>query len=145
MTCIAFDGKTLAADKRAERAGAGHAKVTKVFKINGCLLAIAGSYDVGMQLVHWFQNGCIAEDYPALQSEDNEASLMVITPERRITHYERTPAPLIFEQEKTAMGSGRDYALAAMHLGCNARQAVEVACVFDVFCGNGVDEISFDD
>lgn len=145
MTVIAFDGKTLAADKRAERAGAGHAIVTKVFKINGCLVAIAGSYDVGMQLVRWFQNGCIDEEFPPIQAEDNDAQLLVITPERRITHYERTTAPLIFEQEKTAMGSGRDYALAAMHLGCDARKAVEVACCFDVFCGNGVDSISFDD
>lgn len=145
MTVVCWDGKTLAADKRAERAGAGHAKVTKVFKVNGCLLAIAGSFDVGMQLVHWFQGGCVADDYPVLQAEDNEASLLVITPERRITQYERTPEPLIFEQEKTAMGSGRDYALAAMFLGCNAREAVEVACAFDIFCGNGVDEISFDD
>lgn len=145
MTIVAWDGKTLAADKRAERAGAGHAKVTKVFKINGCLVAISGSYDIGMELVNWFQNGCIREEFPQRQGEDNEALLLVITPDRRITHYERTPEPLIFEQEQTAMGSGRDYALAAMHLGFDARKAVEVACAFDVYCGNGIDEISFDD
>lgn len=145
MTVVAFDGHTLAADKRAERAGAGHAVVTKVHKINGCLVAIAGSYDVGMQLIHWFQNGCIEEQFPERQSEDNEASLMVITPERRITFYERTPVPLVFEQQKTAMGSGRDYALAAMHLGFDACRAVEVASAFDVYCGNGIDSISFDD
>ena len=35
----------------------------------------------------------------------------------------------------------RDFALAAMHLGKSAREAVEVACALDVFCGNGIDTL----
>jgi ATP-dependent protease HslVU (ClpYQ) peptidase subunit len=46
-----------------------------------------------------------------------------------------------YEDKKTATGSGRDYALAAMHCGKTAREAVEIACLFETGCGNGVDEL----
>jgi ATP-dependent protease HslVU (ClpYQ) peptidase subunit len=38
-----------------------------------------------------------------------------------------------------ALGSGRDFALAAMYLGKNAREAVEIAMEFDLETGKGVD------
>lgn len=40
----------------------------------------------------------------------------------------------------TAIGSGRDFALAAMHLGKSARQAVEIATELDLFTGGNVRE-----
>jgi ATP-dependent protease HslVU (ClpYQ) peptidase subunit len=43
-----------------------------------------------------------------------------------------------------AFGAGRDYAMAAMHLGCDAHRAVEVACVFDTGCGMGIDTLELD-
>lgn len=42
-----------------------------------------------------------------------------------------------------AIGTGRDYARAAMHLGRNAVEAVQVAILFDENCGNGVDTLTF--
>ncbi len=42
-----------------------------------------------------------------------------------------------FVQEITdfaAIGAGRDFALAALHLGHDARKAVEVACKLSVYC-----------
>lgn len=38
-------------------------------------------------------------------------------------------------KEKFAIGSGRDFALAAMHNGACTEKAVETACHFDSFCG----------
>lgn len=37
-----------------------------------------------------------------------------------------------------AIGSGRKYALAALHLGKSAVEAVEVACIFDLWSGGPV-------
>lgn len=37
------------------------------------------------------------------------------------------------------MGSGRDFAIAAMHCGKTAREAVEIASLYENGCGNGVD------
>lgn len=144
MTTVAWDGKRLAADKMAVNNGAKHGVCTKVHKINGCLCAITGSYDVGMEMLHWFQEGAAIDAFPDIQADTNDASLIVITPERRITWYERSPHALIFEQQFTAAGSGRDFALAAMHLGCSAEEAVRVASMFDAYSGHGVDSISFD-
>lgn len=56
--------------------------------------------------------------------------------------YERTPHPLKFPPQQFAIGSGRDFALAAMYLGCDAAGAVHVACEFDSACGNGVDVVT---
>lgn len=42
-----------------------------------------------------------------------------------------------FVQEITdfmAIGAGMDFALAALHLGCDVRKAVEIACELSVFC-----------
>lgn len=144
MTTVAYKSGILAADKMSVHGTSKHSRVTKVHKINGCLCAIAGPYDIGMELLHWLQEGAEPDDFPAIQSETNEASLLVITPERRITLYERSPIPLIFEQEFAAIGSGRDFALAAMDLGCSAEEAVRVAMRFDAFTGHGVDVIMFE-
>ena len=145
MTTVAWDGKTLAADKMSSNGNSKHGKTTKVHKINGCLCAVIGSHDVATEMLHWFQEGAEPADFPDIQAETNDAGLVVITPERRITLYERAPYPLIFEQEFAAYGSGRDFALAAMHLGCTAEEAVRVAMAYDLYTGHGVDAISFDD
>ena len=42
------------------------------------------------------------------------------------------------------MGHGRDFTLAAMHLGHDARTAVEVACALDAFCGCGIDTLTLE-
>ena len=144
MTTVCWDGKTLAADKMSSRGNTKHSKCTKVHKINGSLCAITGSFDVGMELLYWFHNGAVVEDFPDIQAETNDSNLVVITPQRRITLYERSPHPLVFEQEFAAYGSGSDFALAAMHLGCNAEEAVRVATIFDLYTGHGVDVIRFD-
>ena len=40
-----------------------------------------------------------------------------------------------------AVGSGREYAMAAMHLGCDAKRAVQVAMVFDTGTGGTIVEL----
>lgn len=42
-----------------------------------------------------------------------------------------------------AVGSGRDFAIAAMHYGKSAREAVELACLYDVSTGLPLTEISY--
>lgn len=140
MTCVAWDGKTLAADKRAVIAGNKNSVVTKIFRWSGGLCAIAGEYDSGMQMYHWLNNGAHPEDFPIMQNED-PGEFMVIYKDGSISHYERSPVALPFENQIHALGSGRDYALGAMHLGASAKAAVEVAIALDCYCGNGIDTL----
>lgn len=138
MSVIAWDGKTLVADKRAINNGYKGGVVTKIHRWVGGLCAFSGDLDVGMQMVQWLRDGAKPADYPK-QQEKNAANFLVIHNNGRVERYESVPVPLVMENPQQAMGSGRDYALAAMHLGFDARRAVQVACALDSGCGNGVD------
>lgn len=142
MTIICYDGKTLAADKRAVTMGLPRT-VTKIHKIRGHLVGCAGDAAPGRELIAWFERGADPADVPAFQCTSDHVGMLVITPDARILKYERGPYPIDFTEEGVyAFGSGRDYAMAAMALGCDARQAVELASRFDIDCGNGVDMLT---
>lgn len=142
MTVIAWDGKTLAADKRSTCVG-NPSTVTKIFRIEDGLLGIAGSPTHGMALLEWFKAGRYPGTWPASRDPDSTADILFITNEGVILEYSGKggPYPERCEDKFIATGSGRDYALAALHLGLSAREAVELACKLDVFCGNGIDTL----
>ncbi|HCZ49097.1 MAG TPA: hypothetical protein DCZ11_08840 [Gammaproteobacteria bacterium] len=143
MTVIAWDGKTLAADKRT-CSGTLIGVTTKIRRLRGHLCGVTGQLDFGEQMFAWFDAGADPEGFPQSQRDkDDWAGLVAIDLSGRILRYERTPYPLVVEQQKAAWGSGRDFALCAMvRFGVSAREAVEIASMFDCGCGNGVDELT---
>lgn len=144
MTVIAWDGKTLAADKRGTNCGMAYT-VTKIHRVRGELVAFSGSGSHAAELLEWFKGERRPEDWPRRADAEEAAGMLVIDKNRRILQYAwNSPQPEIIESPFFARGCGRDYAMAAMHLGCDARKAVEVACVFDTGCGNGIDTLSID-
>ena len=146
MTVIAWDGKTLAADKRAVQ-GSLIRTTTKIFRSQRvkALLAYAGEAAGGNEMVFWFESGAVARDFPEKQRDpDKWAGLLVVYRDGTLHRYEHTPHPVVFEDATHALGSGRELALMAMHLGKTAKEAVELACLFDSGCGNGVDTLTFD-
>lgn len=144
MTVVIWDGKTLAADKQATNAGLKR-RVTKLRRIRGHLCAVSGDFDYAQEVFHWFESGADPANYPACQRTENWVSFLVITPDRRILKYERSPYPADFTGDGVyAMGSGRDFAIAAVYLGFDAVKGVEVASVFEAGCGLGCDYLSFD-
>jgi ATP-dependent protease HslVU (ClpYQ) peptidase subunit len=139
MSVIAWDGTMLAADRRAVM-GTLIRTTTKIFRVGDALAAYAGDADAGEEVLAWFVAGHDAAKFPTAQRDkDNWAGLLVVWPDGWLWKYERTPHPLKFPPQQFAIGSGRDFALAAMHCGKTAPEAVEVACIFDSGCGNGVD------
>lgn len=141
MTVIAWDGTTLAADKRAVNSGLART-VTKVFVVGDKLVAIAGDYSSGLAMKAWAEGGFVEADFPESQKDkDSWATFVVIDAKKRVLVYEQTPHPLVFEDKHFVSGSGRDFAMAAMHCGKTAAEAVEIACLFECHCGNGVDAI----
>ena len=143
MTVIAWDGKTLAADKQATQSDMRRA-VKKILKIKGNLLGASGDWDRAQEMFDWFAQGADREKYPWFQKEDDKwVGMLVITPDRRILKYERSPIPIDFSLEGVyAFGSGRDYAYGAMAMGANARKAVLIASRYDTGCGLGVDTLT---
>ena len=144
MTTIAWDGQTLAADKRACYGG-NIQTVTKIHRVHGCLVAGSGELSFILAMVEWVRNGRDPSSFPAHQRDkDDWQPVLVIEPGGVVLLYERTPHPIRWERLPCAIGSGRDFALAAMHCGKTAREAVELACALDVFCGNGIDTMTLE-
>lgn len=136
MTCVAWDGESLAADKRA-CAGSSISTVTKIHRIGNKLVGYAGELVSGIQLVNWIRDG---GEFPMAIAQDGEPPVQILLiADGLITVYENSPVPLVFEDPFFAIGSGRDYAIAAMHCGRTAAEAVEIASQYDADCGNGID------
>lgn len=140
MTVIVWDGKTLAADRRASIGGSLIREVTKIFRVGECLVGYSGDSDLGEAVLDWFRNGRDPATYP--NKIDNWAGFLVVWPDGSLWRYERTPFPLKFDPQTFAVGSGRDFALAAVHCGKTAAEAVLVASHFESGCGNGVDTLT---
>ena len=141
MTVVAWDGKTLAADKRASSCGYGYT-VTKVHRLrDGSIAAFAGDGDGAMALLAWLDAARNPAAYPEAQKE-NDTCALVINQNGVAWSYGKTAYPQRIESVPYAFGHGRDFALAALHLGKTAREAVEVACALDLTCGNGIDSLT---
>lgn len=142
MTVIAWDGKTLAADKQATNNGL-KLVVTKIMKaeINGVksLVAVAGDMAQALNVVNWLING---GEFPASQHSADDWQPIVIINRRGVFKYEQSPQPILYEGPYFSMGSGADVAMAAMHLGKAAEEAVELACALCASCGMGIDTLT---
>lgn len=139
MTAIAWDGKTLASDRRANYSGMV-GSVTKIFRVNGLLIGGAGEQSFVLAVVEWVRAGRDPATFPAQQRDkDDWQPVLVIELDGTPSLYERTPFPVRYEQRCIAIGSGREFARAAMHLGKSAAESVQVACDLDINCGNGID------
>lgn len=147
MTVIAWDGKKMAADRQGSNGGLRHA-TTKIHRIDRLLVGGCGEPSLLGNMFEWVRRGRKIEEFPASQRDkDDWQVLLVIEPVGsedvpRILFYERTPHPIVYEQRCAACGSGRDFAMAAMHLGFDAVKAVEVAIALDVGCGVGIDTLT---
>ena len=133
MTVIAWDGKALAADRRAVNCGLART-VCKLERVKGMLVGMSGDHGAAAEMLKWFVSG---GEFPAKAREDI-ATLMVVD-HSGVHLYTTGPEPMKVLDSHMAIGSGRDYALMAMHLGRTAKEAVELTCLFDANCGNGVD------
>ena len=139
MTCIAWDGKTLAADKRASYGGT-ITTLTKIHMIDGLLVGGSGESSFIGAMLEWVRGGRKPDNFPKSQSDkDDWQPLLVVERDGTTSLYERNQYPIRHEQRCIAIGSGREYAMAAMHLGCSAKDAVEVAIALACGCGNGID------
>lgn len=141
MTCIAWDGKTLAADKAASNSGHS-TTVTKIYRVGSGIVALAGDEAALMAGLAWLRGVRNPAEYPDVMNTTDSVMWEILPGDFK--RYTTGPFPARVESERLALGSGRDYALAAMHLGCDARRAVEVACALDNFCGNGIDTLTLE-
>ena len=144
MTVIAWDGKTLAADKLGVWDGM---KVTlrKIEVARGCLVGIAGSSGKSEELMAWFKNGAIPSELPEFQRGSDWCPMIMINAAGHVHIYENAAMPARLYNDKVAIGSGREVAATAMHLGLDAANAVRVCSELLNGCGNGCDVLTLAD
>lgn len=140
MSVIAWDGKSIATDRQMS-VGDMRSQVTKLKRLtSGAIVGIAGSLDGGLTLMQWFENGAAPDKWPEFQKDkDRWALLVAVLANGKVGFYEQEPVWIPVEDEFMAWGSGRGFAMGAMSMGATARQAVEIACRFNVHCGMGID------
>jgi hypothetical protein len=141
MTVIAWDGRTLAADKQM---GVDYPRtVCKIRRLaNGELIGVTGSFDQGLMLAAWYEAGADPEAFPAFQADQEKNSeLLIVRVDGVVCSLSNQPVPMPLENRQHAVGSGRDFAAAAMHLGKTAAEAVEITNLLCASCGCGVDTL----
>ena len=150
MTVIAWDGKTLSADRQVTN-GMTRLSTTKIFKVfqhyKPFLVAITGDATIGMELIEWFKEGAEPDKYPSKNSE-NLASLIVIDKDENggvisVYKYERTGYPYQYQGKFWAFGCSDESAMVAMELGASSAKAVELCSKYNTGCGCGVDTLEF--
>ena len=141
MTTIAWDGKTLAADRQAHH-GPSNTKYEckKLRVLNGRAIAGAGMKCLIDAMTDWITYG---GDLPEA-CKQGEYTVVVASAENECEVYEGAPIPLkIPAGVKLAWGSGAQAAMAAMECGKNAEEAIVIASRVDLDTGMGFDSHTF--
>jgi hypothetical protein len=140
MTTIAWDGKTLAADRMMV---AGGLKLTarKLFDCGAHVYGGSGSAAEVTEIAEWIRSGADPAKAPAFE-ESSHYGLVVRRTDAAIFYVMGKKVQLIATFDKhAAAGCGQDLAIAAMATGKSAVRAVNFAARFNAFTGLGVDSV----
>lgn len=142
MTTIAYDGHAMVADTLATDSwGMKEVVRDKIWANARLLVGAAGEYGAihrwmvghlndGTSIGHLLQSG-----YPSYNKDSDDPAIIVVARNTGAVYRHVAGVFARVSRPFHAVGSGRDYALAAMHLGRDAVEAVRVAAEFDVNTG----------
>ena len=150
MTTIAWDGKTLAADRCSWSSGARRG-VRKVFRVTvpdgrRFLVAFAGDGTFALQVLAWMRgqrDRPNPADFCPLEKIDHQCAL-VIDERRRVWQLGNALHYSQMRERFYAYGGGQDFAWGALEAGASAKRAVEIAIKRSDYAGLGVDTVSFE-
>lgn len=128
MTCIATDGRTMAADGLSIR---DDLIVTvdrrKLFRAkDGSVVGCAGDGAAIELARQWFESGEPHDTIPTLRGQDFSA--LILRPNGRVQLLDGLFTTYACEAPAT-IGSGEAFALGALHAGATPRRAVEIAAL----------------
>lgn len=138
MTVIAWDGKTMAADRQGELCCTKTLR-TKIRRIGPDLVGCAGHATTSEAVCHWLEAGANHCEFPK-PNGDERCDVLVAGPSG-LRLYQNSPHAMRLENKFFAIGCGGDAAMAAMYLGFDAATAVSVACEVCTGCGGGLDTL----
>lgn len=148
MTTVAYRDGILAADTRCVRQGIIEA-AHKLFRLDdGSIAGFAGSLCDIHHFVRWYNAGADVDDPPKwIMFGDNDEPVVdcILVSEDGVSRWTAhiQPSPIIGPY--FAIGSGQQFATAAMFMGATAEQAVRVAMGLDPNTGGEVQTMSLSD
>lgn len=150
MTTIAYRDRVLASDGQVSWGDRiDNYNLKKVRKINGCLVGGAGRLASVLQFFDWFQEWSDAQqvqgDAPHVKvfvpegiNDEDFIGLVIFADEIAFMYEGGKKSYQLELNGYFAIGSGSDYALAAMDSGASAEEAVAVAIKRDVYTGGEI-------
>lgn len=141
MTTIAANRKCMASDKKCTDDGTFF-RNRKIRRVGDVIVGAGGDGGAIGKFFVWFEAGADPEDLPKY-GKDEALVALVLTPAGLFT-YDTSGVREEIEDDFYACGSGKQAALAAMHLGCDPKRAVEIASLVDDATGLGVDVLELD-
>lgn len=139
MTTIVWDGRRLVGDKQTT-CSSMMSITTKIRRVNGALVGVCGEGSSIQAFADWLQLGGHAERYPKT-FKDGDSVAMVIRGDGKVRLYEKEPVPMVLDQDFHAIGSGREFARAALACGKDALGALAIASQLDCYTGSTYDEL----
>lgn len=135
MTTIAVRNGIMAADSRVtsdgENSGTRYFRTEKLFRKGRDLIGLAGESEPGLIFLDWYGSG--KKDAPGVLIDGEADFTALVLTRKGLFEYgkycrgERVLEPFY------AIGSGAKAALGAMHMGADARRAVQIACKIDPY------------
>lgn len=113
-----------------------HFRNKKIFRVGDAIVGAAGEAAAISRFLEWLHDG--QEYEPPKFKKDTELDVLVLTPAGLFTYGWDCRAEEILDPFY-AIGTGKQAALAAMHLGATPEQAVEIACKVDNATGGPID------
>ena len=141
MSTIAWDGKSLVADKM-RFVGTAKSLETKLCFVAGngirpdSVCGVIGHTASGLAIINWLKKGSDPATFPKLhEAAETTVVQMFETPlEGAKFHvYVDYHTPYTHGEEPTAWGAGADFAIMAMHLGLDAKAAIEATSKFSPY------------
>lgn len=148
MTTLAWDGKTLAAD-RCTWSGPARRATRKVFKVTApdgrkYLIGFCGDGSFAIAVLDWMNGKADRPKHSDFGVNPENQFALVIDEQHRVWNLTANLNYLPYREKIFAMGGGQEFAWGALEAGATAKQAVTIAIKRSDYAGMGVDCISFD-
>lgn len=139
MTTIAWDGKTLAADRRVTTEYGQISTICKIFKTDDFIFAGAGELSDMLELSDWLLHD---GKKPTFRADGTHGMFISLADGKVNLVVGKKPRIIEMIDNTCALGTGAGYAVGAMATGANAEKAVKIASLFDCFTGDQVDTVT---
>lgn len=145
MTTVAFDGQTIAADTMHQD---GHGLKDYASKLMIGKNLIVGGAGESHKIGDWWRkvkgmgvSEILDYGYPTYDPDTDNSAIMLVDAVTLKCYKLGASEFAVCGRGFHAIGSGRDFALAAMHMGQSAKKAVEVAMEFDAGTGGEIEVV----